>query len=205
MKIYFPIFLGLFMSFSSVAQVELKGFITGNTFNNTFNFPSNSQKSTGIGFGPSMGIALHRGNKFHELQLSNISFINYEFDFPNSTQNQTQKTRSIGFRYSYNFVFLENVERWSPFLGLQTTQSIFYSKSFSSSGNVSGRTTSMINYQGIIPGVQYILNDRIKLEFAIPTHLTMLEFTWSSVSNRLTWETYVPNRFQFRLGVCTSL
>ena len=120
MKIYFPIFLGLFMSFSSVAQVELKGFITGNTFNNTFIFSSSTQESTGIGFGPSMGVALHRGNKFHELQLSNISFYNNDFS-SSFGQRQVQKISSMGFRYSYNFSFLKNIARWSPFLGLQTT------------------------------------------------------------------------------------
>ncbi|MFK7950467.1 MAG: hypothetical protein AB8G11_22970 [Saprospiraceae bacterium] len=208
MKTYFSIILCLFLSISSFAQVELKGFITGSILNNNtaFSFPSSTQESSGVSFSPSVAIAFNKGNQFHELQLLNVSFINYDFTFNNpANQTQNQKTRSFGIRYSYNFYFLENVERWSPFLGLQTTQSIFYSKATTLPSNTIGRTVAFTNFQGVVPGIQYRLNNKLKLEFAVPTNLTMLMYSQDNISSRFDWETSVPNRFQVRLGCSVIL
>ena len=106
----------------------------------------------------------NRNNKFHELQLLNISFSNNEFTFTNTspTQSQNQRIRSATFRYSYNFYLFEDLEKWSPFFGFQTTQSIFRSQAITQPGSINGNTLSMTNYQGIVPGLQYHLKDNIR-------------------------------------------
>lgn len=209
MKIYFVVVFSLLFSISSFAQVELKGFITGSSQNITFVTPTYTQASESFSIAPSIAVAINRDNKFHELQLSNISFSNNQFNFVNLPQNQSQsqQIRSITFRYSYNFYFLQKLEKWSPFVGLQTTQSIFRSKTTTSQPNsiVENNTWSLTNYQGIVPGVQYHLKDNIKLEFAIPTNLSMLSFTQDSFSSGIDWEIGVNNPFQFRLGCAVLL
>lgn len=161
---------------SAFAQIDLKAFLDAsyvkfekNEIRDT-NYLNTKQNQ--LDFRPLGALAYNRRDKdFHEIGISDIQYKKTNMQSGNTNlqrQDSRSRTFSIRFNYSYNYCFLKNLQRWTPYVGLHSDLRFMKGKSNEKLSNSQQKNLQLTGSIGARVGVQYAIKDYLRLEFLLP-------------------------------------
>jgi outer membrane protein W len=141
--------------------------IINNSNSGSVSHPYSYFKNIGI------GLLLKSRKTFntHEVEIGNLTF--NKFNYKNQTDSTTQygNSQNATIRYEFNYFFLVKPSRFSPYVGADILISYSRDKRTSSKlqSNAYTNTARELGLQmSIVPGIQFLLNNRIYFDFSIP-------------------------------------
>jgi hypothetical protein len=146
----------------------------------------------------------------HELEIGNFQWYKYFNSLQADSSSQHGNYGNAAFRYEYNYFFLKKASRLSPYLGAdiligfagdRRSVSKLQSNLYSSTDRTLGVQMS------IVPGIQFLLSNRVYFDFSIPSTLLRIsrfyfkEYSQFSIRSNDLLSVFRKEYLQLRLAI----